>query len=38
LYNLSEIMDGRLDEVVEQLKLADRTDRLQEGIEGKATA
>ncbi len=29
LYNLSEIIDGSLDELVEQLTLADRTERLQ---------
>lgn len=29
LYNLSNIMEGHLEEVVEQLKLADRTERLQ---------
>jgi len=29
LYNLSEIIDGKLDDLVEQLTLADRTERLQ---------
>lgn len=29
LYNLSEIMEGELDELVEKLKLADRTEKLQ---------
>jgi peptide chain release factor 1 len=29
LYNLSNIMEGDLDELVEQLKLADRTEKLQ---------
>lgn len=29
LYNLSEIIDGRLDELVEQLKLADRAEKLR---------
>jgi peptide chain release factor 1 len=28
LYNLSEIIDGKLDDLVEQLKIADRTDKL----------
>jgi peptide chain release factor 1 len=30
LYNLSKIMEGNLDELLEQLKIADRTDKLQE--------
>ena len=30
LYNLSKIMEGDLDELLEQLKIADRTDKLQE--------
>jgi peptide chain release factor 1 len=29
LYNLSEVMEGELDELVEKLKLADRTEKLQ---------
>lgn len=29
LYNLSEIIEGRLDELIEQLKLADKAERLQ---------
>jgi peptide chain release factor 1 len=29
LYNLSEVIDGKLDELVEQLKIADRAERLQ---------
>jgi peptide chain release factor 1 len=31
LYNLSEIIDGRLDELVEQLKIADRAEKLRGG-------
>ncbi len=31
LYNLSNIMDGDLSELIEKLKLADRTERLKEG-------
>ena len=30
LYNLSNIIEGELDELIEQLKLADRTEKLQE--------
>lgn len=30
LYNLDNIMEGKIDEIIEQLKLADRADRLQE--------
>ncbi len=33
LYNLSNIMEGDLDELIEQLKLADRTEKLQANIE-----
>ena len=33
LYNLSNIMEGELDELIEQLKLADRTEKLQANIE-----
>lgn len=29
LYNLAEIIDGRLDELIEQLKIADRAEKLQ---------
>jgi peptide chain release factor 1 len=29
LYNLSEIIDGKLDEIIEQLKLADKQEKLQ---------
>ena len=29
LYNLSGIIEGSLDELIEQLKLADRTEKLQ---------
>lgn len=29
IYNLTEVIDGKLDEIVEQLKLADRSDKLQ---------
>jgi peptide chain release factor 1 len=38
LYNLSDVVDGSLDDVIEKLKIADRTQKLQEGIEGKAGA
>ncbi|HTR80081.1 MAG TPA: peptide chain release factor 1 [Bacteroidota bacterium] len=31
LYNLSEIIDGKLDELVEQLRLADRAEKLKSG-------
>ncbi len=31
LYNLAEIIDGRLGELIEQLKIADRAERLREG-------
>jgi peptide chain release factor 1 len=30
LYNLSEIIDGRLDELIEALKIADRAEKLKE--------
>jgi peptide chain release factor 1 len=33
LYNLSDIMEGDLDELIEQLKLADRTEKLQASTE-----
>jgi peptide chain release factor 1 len=29
LYNLSAILDGELDELIEQLRIADRTEKLQ---------
>ncbi|HLX13382.1 MAG TPA: peptide chain release factor-like protein, partial [Bacteroidota bacterium] len=29
LYNLSEIIDGKLDDLIEQLKIADKADKLQ---------
>jgi peptide chain release factor 1 len=31
LYNLSSIMDGDLDEIVESLKLAENSEKLKEG-------
>jgi len=31
LYNLNEIINGKLDELIEQLKVADRAERLQSG-------
>jgi peptide chain release factor 1 len=34
LYNLSEIIEGALDPVIERLKIADRTARLEAGIDG----
>jgi peptide chain release factor 1 len=36
LYNLSDIINGALDDVIERLKIADRTARLEAGIEGSA--
>ena len=33
LYNLANIIEGELDELIEQLKLADRTEKLQASIE-----
>ena len=33
LYNLVNIMEGDLDELIEQLKLADRTEKLQTSTE-----
>jgi peptide chain release factor 1 len=38
VYNLHEIMNGEIGDLIEHLKLADRTRRLQEEIEGKAGA
>jgi len=31
LYNLAEVIDGKLDDIIEQLKLADRAEKLQAG-------
>ncbi|HOJ02819.1 MAG TPA: peptide chain release factor 1 [Bacteroidota bacterium] len=36
MYNLADIMEGNIEEVVERLKIADRTARLEAGIEGSA--
>lgn len=33
LYNLQEILDGNLDELIEQLKLADRTEKLKQSFQ-----
>ncbi|MBI4547954.1 MAG: peptide chain release factor 1 [Ignavibacteriae bacterium] len=33
LYNLSDVIDGKLNEMIEQLKLADRTEKLQTSTE-----
>lgn len=33
LYNLNEIIDGKLDDVIEQLRIADRAEKLQESSE-----
>ncbi|MBM4176644.1 MAG: peptide chain release factor 1 [Ignavibacteria bacterium] len=33
LYNLSEIIDGSLEELIEKIKLADRTEKLQQGLQ-----
>ena len=33
LYNLSNIMEGDMDALIEQIKLADRTEKLQESVE-----
>jgi peptide chain release factor 1 len=33
LYNLSEVIDGKLDQIIEQLKLADKEEKLQESKE-----
>ncbi len=35
VYNLSEVIEGMLDDVVERLKIADRTARLEAGIQGR---
>jgi peptide chain release factor 1 len=34
MYNLHEIVNGYIDDVIEKLKIADRTERLKQGIEG----
>jgi hypothetical protein len=34
MYNLSDVINGTLGEIVEKLKIADRTSRLEAGIEG----
>jgi peptide chain release factor 1 len=36
LYNLSEIIDGKLDELIEQLKIADRAEKLRPSAESAA--
>lgn len=36
LYNLSEIIDGKLDDLIEQLKIADRAERLRTSTENAA--
>jgi peptide chain release factor 1 len=36
VYNLHEIIDGSLDDLIEKLKIADRTEKLKEGITGTA--
>ncbi|MBI1807869.1 MAG: peptide chain release factor 1 [Ignavibacteria bacterium] len=33
LYNLSDVIDGKLDDLIEQLKLADKAEKLQAGME-----
>jgi peptide chain release factor 1 len=33
LYNLQEILDGNLDELIEQLKLEDRTEKLKQSFQ-----
>jgi peptide chain release factor 1 len=38
LYNLSDIVNGTLEDLIDKLKVADRTARLQEGIEGRSGA
>jgi peptide chain release factor 1 len=35
LYNLNEIIEGELADVIEKLQVADRTEKLQAGIEGE---
>ena len=36
LYNLTDVVDGVLDEILEKLKIADRTARLEAGIDGRS--
>ncbi len=38
MYNLHEVIDGSLHELIEKLKIADVTSRLEQGIEGRNTA
>ena len=38
LYNLSDIVNGTLEDLIDKLKVADRTAKLQEGIEGRSGA
>jgi len=38
LYNLSEIIDGKLDELIEQLKIADRAEKLKANTDGSPHA
>lgn len=38
MYNLSEIVDGTLEDMIVKLKIADRTEQLKAGIEGNAVA
>ena len=35
MYNLGEVINGALDEILEKLRIADRTARLEAGIEGR---
>jgi peptide chain release factor 1 len=35
MYNLADVVNGTLDEILEKLKIADRTARLEAGIEGR---
>ena len=37
LYNLSDVVEGTLDEILEKLKIADRTARLEAGFEGRTS-
>ena len=37
LYNLSAVLDGELDEIIEALKLADNTEKLKEGLQESAS-
>ena len=38
LYNLSDIVNGTLEDLIDKLKVADRTAKLQEGLEGTSRA